>query len=191
MLIRVLFGVLALTALGILFSAPPAEFDAAERLQRALVLGGMAVASAGLAVPWGRWLTLVSPGRSLGFASRVLGWCGGSGLPAALAFGSAPAALACASVCVASIALWQGRLWAAWAWYAIVLAAIAGAGARLVWILGGLATESESPYSAGQKLGAVFGAVLWIGVGLVLWREITAWRRARSANPAPAEPSTR
>ncbi|MSR61635.1 MAG: hypothetical protein EXS08_04195 [Planctomycetes bacterium] len=193
-LLRVLFVVLALTTAGMLFSAPPAEFDAAERLQRAFVLGGWAVGSAGLAVPWGRWLRLVSPGGNLGFASKFLGWAGACAVPAALASGRVAVALVGVFLVVAASALWKGKLWAAWAWYPIALAAFVGSMWSLLRLFGFFQTDTaaESAFAQGQRVGGVLGVVLWGAIGLALWREITAWRRARSApDSAPAEPSAR
>jgi hypothetical protein len=179
MLIKCLFGLVALTSLAILFlTSPPPEFDEGERLRRALLLIGLAVAGLGLIMPWGRWLMLVSPGGNLAFASRVLGWAGACGVPFTVASGNWLVALVCILLPGSAFALWKQRAWAAWPWYGVAVAAFAGSIASLVGLFSGSnVVDAGSAYSAGSKAGRILGVLLWGGIAIALIREVTLWRR--------------
>ena len=186
MIFRILFGLLAVVALVLLFSSPPSEFDEAQRLRRALLCGAMAATSLGMVVPWSRWIRLASPGRTLGFVSKLLGWGGASGIPLAIASGYWLAALGLAVLPVSSVALWKGSAWAAWPWYAVAVASFGGSIVLIVNFFASARSAGESAYAAGQSAGALLGVALWGGVGVALVREVTAWRRRLHSSPPPS-----
>jgi hypothetical protein len=69
MLLNILFAFVALAALAILFSRAPGSFSELQLLERKLFLVGTLVTSLAMIVPWGRWMSLPSPGGNLGFVS--------------------------------------------------------------------------------------------------------------------------
>jgi len=184
-LIKILLALVALAALVMLVSPVPVD-DGATALQRSLYLAGVSVASIGMIVPWGRWLSPDSPGRGMGIVCKALGWGCASELPAAIAFGNAPVALACAFVCVAWIGLWKRQAWAPWAFYAIGLVPLVACIATLVAIF-----SSSDLAVAGFEAGGFYFVALCAVVGVAFWREVTAWQRTRRAAGAPASPSAR
>jgi len=188
-IIRVLFGLVAVAALSLLFSSPPSEFDEPERLERSLLLVGLTATGLGMAIPWSRWIRLTSPGRNLGFMAKVLGWVGASGVPLAVVSGYWLAALALIILPVSAVALWKGSAWAAWPWYAVAVGCLGASIAEVVVVLSGSRSGAESAYKFGQGVGALGGVVLWGGVSVALFREITAWRRNLNSSPPDSPPA--
>ena len=178
MWMRILFAFLALTAIVLLFSARPAGFDEAEKERRLLLLAGMLVVGAGMALPLGRAWAARSPGRTLGFVSKLLGWAGVGALPAAVALGLWALVPVCVLLPVAAIALWKEKAWAAWPWYAVAVGCFMASAALAVQAVTG-GSAANTTFGQGQSAGRILGISLYAGVGVTLVREIGAWRRNR------------
>jgi hypothetical protein len=115
---RLLFALLALGALVIFFVQAPFPQEE-DPTWRGLLLLGVFATCFGRAVPWGRWISLTSPGRSLGPLTQLLGWSGAGLLPISVRAGSWLAIGVCVLLPVSALALWRRRAWAAWPWYLI------------------------------------------------------------------------
>lgn len=189
MLTRCMFALLALAALVILFSGSPGGITESEPWSRRLVLVGILSVGIGMAVPWGRWMILVSPGGSLAFVTKLMSWGGASAVPFCLHSRAWLAAGVCMLLPVCAFALWKGRAWAAWPWYVIAL----GACAISIWTAASLIAYVvlfEVSVQPVQYCLPVVWIACWGGIGLVLVREVTAWRRRlREQRVTPVSPS--
>jgi hypothetical protein len=190
MLTRCLFTLLAALALaGLLPGVDPSS----EPLRK-LLLAEICLLCTGMAAPWGSWMPFVSPGLNLAFVTKLLGWGGACGLPFCLVSGLWLAAGICALLPVCAFALWKGRAWAAWPWYAIAVGAFwisltSAYQAFLIPIWIGPIDPYEEVTGRILTYGIVGVWVLfWGGIGLVLTREVTSWRRGLQAvrGPTPA-----
>src|SRR5262245_12509298 len=116
---RTLFLLLAIGALAALLSRPPGGFLEEGPMPRRLLLLAILVTCLGMAMPWGRWISLSLPGRDLGFVSKLFGWAGGSVVPFAVHMHSVIAVSICVLLPLVALALWRQKSWAAWPWYVI------------------------------------------------------------------------
>jgi len=194
MLTRCLFALLAIAAL-VLVVVSPSPLNA-EPVSWILMLPtlGVGIMGIGMTVPWGRWMHISGPRPkpSLAFVSKLLGWSGAGGLPYCLASGAWVAAGVCALLPVSALAMWKGRTWAAWPWYAVSV------GAAWLSITSAMDIVSD-PDSLMKGEVAIIGyvnttvAVVWIlfwgATGFVLMFGVTAWRRSLLARgAAPGSP---
>ena len=179
MLVRILFALLALAALVILLSPPPGNIPEADPLPRKLLLVAILVTVLGMVVRWGRWIYLDSPRGNLAFVSKLLGWAGASGVPLALASRDVVAVLVCVLLPLLAFALWSGRAWAAWPWYAVSLACLAAALWGLSVLLFMLLFRfTVQGLSEEVCIGMMIVWVLfWGSTSIALMRGLTAWRR--------------
>jgi hypothetical protein len=193
MLTRYLFALLALAALVILLSGSPGGIPESEPLPRRLLLVGVLSMGIGMALPWGRWITLVSPGRNLPSVIKLLGWGGASAVPSCLNGQAWFAAGFCLFLPVCAFSLWKGRRWAAWPWYGIAVVC-------LVLALWGLYSLFDLLFSdvdiSGSRLWwTVVITIIWTmfcgSIAIEIVRELTAWlRSSRSLSQAPSLPSS-
>ncbi len=173
-------------AIVLLASEPSAQFSQEEKLRRTVLLAGILVTGAGTALPWGRVLRERSPGRTLGFVSKLLGWIGVGALPAAIVLGNWPLVPLCVLMPVSAFSLWKVEAWAAWTWYAVAAGCFVASALVLVQIVSRQSSgEQPTAYERGQAMGSILGVVLYSGVGVTLVREVNAWRRRRSSGEGP------
>lgn len=196
MLTRTLFALLALAALVILFSPAPGVVPESEPWLRKLLLAGIWLTGIGMVVPWGRWMHFVSPGPNLAFVTKLLGWFGAGEVLYCLVGEAWLWAAVCALLPVCAFALWKGRAWAAWPWYAVAMGAFWIAISSAIFVLrGGAVTigpalDIEGAVRIVLNIVPVVWICCWGGIGFVLAREVTTWRRRlRSRSASPGSPS--
>lgn len=174
MWLRCLYALTALVAAWRLFGELPEGIAASESATWRLYLVAVLVACAGASARPGRLARVVSPGANLAVVSRLFGWAGAGALPLALANGGAVAPALCVALPACALALWKERAWAAWPWYLLALA-------LLLFAL----LQAAVTIVAGFPLGSVL-ALAPLALGLLLVRELHAWRRRGATEPPPA-----
>ncbi len=182
---RVLCGVLGCFVL-LLVLLPQPNIAKGGAVSRLAMLGAVALCL-GMAVPW-RFIVrapLASPGRALGVISKLTGWSCLGFLPAAVVVGSWTGVLVCAVLPIATLGLWLGRTWAIWPWYGLAVGCwVFVAVVVFRWFSDEHAEAPGGAFEWGHSIHLVW---MWLGLGLVLWREVRAWhvysREQRTAPP--------
>jgi hypothetical protein len=176
--VRVLFCVLAIVVTRLLILEPDWGFHDLD-----LNSIGILATSLGMAVPWSKWISWTAPGKNLGFLSKFLGWSGACALPVVVEAEAWPLLPFCLLFPLSARALWKGRTWAAWPWYAVGIGLLASSAVGLFRAIRSLPSVEDGGAIA-DALGGVLAMTLWGAVGVATLREVTAWRRNRRASSA-------